>query len=113
MGSFKNYFEFYGDGNHGYCNPKLNTHGFRVVAVPIGFDYQYTDAATLFVASNFEDMPEEDRKSSTIIEKIEVDVSNFTDRFLFLAEVSDENNRVIVVRNFSQRKNQSFALFTF
>ena len=110
--SFYNYFEHYGNGNHGFNNVKLNTHGFRIVAVSTGVDNNWTDTATLFVASNFKNIPEEDKQGVKIIAETVIDEKELTEGFLFLVDCAP-NAKEIMIRNYSQAKGKYIVKLNF
>ena len=110
--SFVKFFEFYGDGNHGFDNDNLNAHGFRIVPVCLGSDNELTDVATLFVASDFENMPSDDRTGAQILDEVEVQKKDLTDGFLFLVEC-DPDERKVCVRNFSQKQGDNITTMTY
>lgn len=111
--SFERFFEFYGDGNHGKENSKLNNHGYRIVAlldyIGSGPIYEYSDTGTFFVVSNFDKMLDEDKKNAKIISEVEVNHKDLFEGFLFCAHFSEEVDRRILLCN----PKRIFAEFNF
>jgi len=100
---FKNMVEELGyQGKHGE-----DENGFRIVAVSIGEDNEYTDVATLFVASHFDKLPSRIKRNAEIIDETEIDYDLCNN--LFSAKLDDE--RTIAVNSYSSLK--PFARFNF
>ena len=79
----------------------------RILAISIGEDNEYTDVATLFVTSHFENLPDEVKSGAEIIDEREFDYEVCAN--LFSAKLS--NSREISIISYTS--TTPFAVFDF